>query len=235
MNTTLAACAGAVSAMFISTFWDIHKVGLAQWDLGYTMNGCLTGLVAITAGCATVETWAAVIIGIFAGLFLFLGSKLLIKLRIDDAVDAIPVHMIGGAWGVIATGLFTSPDRLERAFGMSDHVGWFYSWHRGSGDFTLLGIQLVGVLFIFGWTAVTMGAWFAMLKAMGWLRIDPLEEEAGMDISRHKGPCYDMDGAATKDAVDELNTSRRNLMGGGDKKLEASNDDKEEVENEETA
>lgn len=51
------------------------------------MNGCLTGLVAVTAGCATVEPWAAVVIGIFAGLFYLMGSKLLVKLRIDDAVD----------------------------------------------------------------------------------------------------------------------------------------------------
>ena len=61
------------------------------------MDGC-TGLVAITAGCATVETWAAVVIGITAGWVYLAISKLLIRLRIDDAVDAIPVHMGGGAW-----------------------------------------------------------------------------------------------------------------------------------------
>ena len=57
------------------------------------MNGCLTGLVAITAGCATVETWAAVIIGFFAGLFYLLGSFALVRLRIDDAVDALMAAM----------------------------------------------------------------------------------------------------------------------------------------------
>ena len=176
------------------------------------MNGVLTGLVAITAGCATVETWAAVVIGIFAGLFYLLGSKLLIHLRIDDAVDAIPVHMVGGAWGVIATGIFTSPDRLEAAFGMSEHVGWFYSWSRQSGDFTLLGIQLISVLFIFGWTSVLMGTFFYILNMFGLLRIDPLEEEVGMDISRHKGSAYDMDGSARADKVEQWNTSRRTLL-----------------------
>jgi Amt family ammonium transporter len=177
------------------------------------MNGCLTGLVAITAGCATVETWAAVVIGIFAGLFYLMGSKLLIHLRIDDAVDAIPVHMVGGAWGVIATGLFTSPDRLETAFGMSEHVGWFYSWSRQSGDFTLLGIQLISVLFIFGWTSVLMGTFFYILNMFGLFRINPLEEEVGMDISRHKGSAYDMDGGSAKaELVDQLNTSRRSLL-----------------------
>ena len=176
------------------------------------MNGVLTGLVAITAGCATVETWAAVVIGIFAGLFYLMGSKLLIHLRIDDAVDAIPVHMVGGAWGVIATGLFASPDRLEAAFGMSEHVGWFYSWCRQSGDFTLLGIQLISVLFIFGWTSVLMGTFFYILNMFGLLRIDPLEEEVGMDISRHKGSAYDMDGSARADKVEQWNTSRRTLL-----------------------
>ena len=176
------------------------------------MNGVLTGLVAITAGCATVDTWAAVVIGIFAGLFYLLGSKLLIHLRIDDAVDAIPVHMVGGAWGVIATGIFTSPDRLEAAFGMSEHVGWFYSWSRQSGDFTLLGIQLISVLFIFGWTSVLMGTFFYILNMIGLLRIDTLEEEVGMDISRHKGSAYDMDGSARADKVEQLNNSRHPVL-----------------------
>jgi Amt family ammonium transporter len=178
------------------------------------MNGCLTGLVAITAGCATVDTWCAVVLGVFAGIFYLLGSKLLVRLRIDDAVDAIPVHMVGGAWGVIATGLFTSPYRLQTAFNMDENVGWFYEWSRGSGNFTLLGIQLIAVLFIFVWTSVVMGAFFSFLKCMGWLRIDRLEEEVGMDISRHKGSAYDNDGSARASSVDQLNNSRRNLMAG---------------------
>lgn len=178
-------------------------------DLGYTMNGCLTGLVSITAGCATVETWAAVIIGIFAGLFYFMGSRLLVRLRIDDAVDAIPVHMIGGAWGVISTGLFSNPTRMEAAFGLGEHAGWFYEFSEGSADFTFLGIQLIAVLFIFAWTATTMGLFFYVLNVFGLFRISRLEEEVGMDISRHKGSCYNYeDGSAPVDKVIELNASR---------------------------
>jgi Amt family ammonium transporter len=125
VNTTLSACAGAVSAMFTSTLFDYWYTGIHSYDLGYTMNGCLTGLVAVTAGCATVETWAAVIIGIVAGWVYLAASKLLIRFRIDDAVDAIPVHMVGGAWGVIATGLFTKPELLEAAFpNNTEHYGW---------------------------------------------------------------------------------------------------------------
>lgn len=92
------------------------------------MNGCLTGLVAITAGAATVEPWAGVAIGICAGWFYLMGSALLVRFRIDDAVDAIPVHMVGGAWGVIANGLFASPSRLLAYLNTDTNVGWFYEW-----------------------------------------------------------------------------------------------------------
>lgn len=92
------------------------------------MNGCLTGLVGITSGAATVEPWAAVVIGICAGWVYLAGSSLLIRFRIDDAVDAIPVHMGGGAWGVVATGLFSSPQRLMNFLGTEQNVGWFYEW-----------------------------------------------------------------------------------------------------------
>jgi len=213
VNTTLGACAGAVSAMFTSTLFSNHKNGIVTYDLGYTMNGCLTGLVAITAGCATVDPWAAVVIGIVAGWLYLLGSKLLVKFRIDDAVDAIPVHMVGGAWGVISTGLFTTPSRRLLAFGSSDHAGWFYEWGRGSGDFTLLGIQCLSVLYIIGWTSVMMGFFFLVLNFFNLLRVDQLEEEAGMDISRHNGPAYDLDaGAAQPEEIDALNKSRHGAV-----------------------
>jgi hypothetical protein len=95
---------------------------------------------------------------------------------------------------------------------MSEHVGWFYSWSRQSGDFTLLGIQLLSVLFIFGWTSVLMGTFFYILNTFDLLRIDPLEEEVGMDISRHKGSAYDMSGSARSEKVEQWNTSRRSLL-----------------------
>jgi len=146
--------------------------------------GCLTGLVAITAGCATVETWAAVVIGIVAG-WVYLGiSKLLVWLRLDDAVDAIPVHCGGGAWGLISTGLFTAPYLLEQAYENDQHFGWFYEWGRGSGDFTLMGCQLIAVLFIFAWTFSLMGFWFYMIHLLGWLRVAEDEELAGLEIPR---------------------------------------------------
>jgi Amt family ammonium transporter len=186
----------------------LDREGIFTYDLSYTMNGCLTGLVSITAGCATVEPWAAVLIGITGGWFYLLGSHLLVKFRIDDAVDAIPVHMVGGMWGVLSTGLLTSPNLLEKAFGQDEHFGWFYELARGNGDFTLMGIQIIAVLFIFGWTFVVMGVYFVILNYFGWLRINPLEEEVGMDISYHKGAAYNMDGSAAPEAIMALDLSR---------------------------
>lgn len=81
VNTTLGACAGALSAMFTSTIIDERRTGVHTYDLGLTMNGCLSGLVAITAGAATVETWAAVLIGVIAGWAYLWGSHLLKKFR----------------------------------------------------------------------------------------------------------------------------------------------------------
>ena len=172
-----------------------------------TMNGCLTGLVAITAGCASVDTWAAVLIGIIAGWVYMFASKLIIKLRIDDAVDAIPVHMFGGMWGVFAAGLFSKPELLSRAYTLDAHAGWFYEWGRGSGDFTMIGTQIAAIAFILGWVGVTTGIFFYTLNFMGMLRVSALEEEAGMDISRHKGSAYDIKDVNT-DVITQLNSSR---------------------------
>merc|ERR1712086_547184 len=104
MGTTLAAAAGAVSSMFFDTLLGFLSEGEAEYDLTMAMNGCMGGLVGITAGCSTVEPWAAIIIGLIAGVVYVLASKLLVKLKIDDAVDAIPVHFFNGMWGCIATG-----------------------------------------------------------------------------------------------------------------------------------
>ena len=176
------------------------------------MNGCLTGLAAITAAAASVDTYGAVIIGIVAGWVYIALSKLLVRFKIDDAVDAIPVHMGGGTWGLLATGLLSKPELLQAAYGQSEHVGWFYEWGRGSGNFTLMACQLVAILFVFGWVFVIMTIFYRFLNYFGWLRIDYLEEEVGLDISRHKGGCYDLtSGSANEEAVLELRNSRHKM------------------------
>ena len=172
--------------MFVMT--ANHKIMFACTTFPFfALHLFLTGLAAITAPCATIEPWAAVVIGTTAGFLYCLASKTLIRFKIDDAVDAIPVHMVGGAWGVLSAGLFSNPCRMEAFFGRSKHVGWFYEWGRGSANFNVVGLQIIAVIFIFSWTFVVMGIFFYILQLMNVLRMDPLEEEAGMGVSRHKG------------------------------------------------
>ena len=190
INTTIAAASGGLSALFTQHFLDRWKTGLRMYDTTVTMNGVLTGLVAVTAPCGSVYPWAAYVIGVVAGWLYLYASKLLVRFRIDDPADAVPVHMVGGAWGMIATGLFSPRHLLNEAYGRNIHEGWFYAWGNGSGDFTLIGIQILAVIWIFAWVFVVFGLFTWSLNAVGMLRVNAYEEEVGMDISAHKGSAY---------------------------------------------
>ncbi|KAL7460627.1 hypothetical protein ACHAXS_001071 [Conticribra weissflogii] len=144
------------------------------------MNGCLGGLVSITGSCGVVEPWAAVIIGFVAGLSYLLTSKLLVRLRIDDAVDAIPVHMTNGLWGTFAVGLFASPTRIEYAYGQPNDVGVFMG-----GNGILLLCQIISILFVLGWVACLMIPFFCLLNYMGRLRAESVDEVEGLDYRYH--------------------------------------------------
>jgi Amt family ammonium transporter len=209
VTTTIAAAAGCVSAMFTDTIIDAIQTGETSYDLTMAMNGALGGLVGITAGCSVVTPWAALIIGIIAGWVYYGFSKLLILLKIDDAVDAVPVHFANGMWGVIAVGLFSEESRQNIAYsGSIAHVGWFYN----GSDANLLLCQFVCVVWIIGWVSVTMIPFFIALKALGLFRVDPLEEEVGLDISHHRGAAYDFSGP-NQDDVEELMEIRASKHG----------------------
>jgi Ammonium Transporter Family len=148
----------------------------------YLLRLCsLSGLVAITAGCGVVEHWAAVVIGVVAGWAYMAADAALIKCKLDDAVSAIPVHLANGIWGVLAAGLFASPDLLQAAYGKDSHPGFFYA----PLDSNLMPAQLVGILFMLGWTLVTMLPFFGCLNFLGWFRVNELEELVGLDASYH--------------------------------------------------
>lgn len=178
INTTLAPAVATVVCMFFT--WVLNK----KPDVSMCLNASLAGLVAVTAPCASVEPWAAVVIGVVSG-FLVVGACNLLdqKLHIDDPVGAVGVHGFNGLWGGIATGLFASPDHYT---GMS---GLFY----GGGEF--FGIQLLGIVTVIAWTAVWMTAIFAAIKYLPvvfkWvkeangLRAPAAHEIAGLDISEH--------------------------------------------------
>ncbi|KAL7530664.1 hypothetical protein ACHAXR_003618 [Thalassiosira sp. AJA248-18] len=142
--------------------------------------GCLIlcGLVGVsTATLANIASLSAVTttLGASAGAVTF---------RIDDAVEAIPVHLGPGIWGVVSVGLFASPRRLEEVYGHSNH----HSLTHGSSDATLLGTNLVGLLFIMSWVLVTMLPFFFVLSYLGWFRTDSLEEIIGLDPHTHQAP-----------------------------------------------
>ncbi|GMI38917.1 hypothetical protein TeGR_g2645 [Tetraparma gracilis] len=195
VTTTIAAASGCVSCLMCRFVMSDDNT----WDLTAAMNGCLGGLVAITANCAVVHPWAAFIIGIIAGPVYLGGSNLLIKLKIDDTVDAVPVHMFNGMWGLIATGLFANPDLKEAAYG-NRIAGLFY------GDGELLGAELITILFVFGWVTAIMLPFFIFLRKAGLFRVSQMDEEIGLDISKHGGSAYVMAGpseAALKKFEDE--------------------------------
>lgn len=97
MNTSISGAAAAISAFSFN--WALSH--FREKSIGSLTNGILAGLVSITAGCAGVTQWGALIIGFLGGIIYILASKLLIKLRIDDPLDAAPVHGFCGAWGVL--------------------------------------------------------------------------------------------------------------------------------------
>jgi Amt family ammonium transporter len=212
VTTTVAAACGCVTAMFTDTIIEAHKTGEASYDLTMAMNGCLAGLVAITAGCSVVTPWSAVIIGIVAGWVYYGFSKFLIAMKIDDAVDAVPVHFANGCWGVIAVGLFAEETAMATAGYNSAHTGWFYSWGKGTGDANLLLCQFIAVVWICGWVFFVMTPFFLTLNALGMFRVDPLEEDVGLDISHHRGAAYDLSSAKQAD-VEELMEVRASRHG----------------------
>jgi len=210
VTTTTAAATGCVTAMFTDTIIDMLQTGEASYDLTMAMNGCLGGLVAITAGCSVVTPGMAIIIGMVGGWVYYGFSKFLIAMRIDDAVDAVPVHFANGMWGVIAVGLFANEDAMATAGYNSDHTGWFYSWGKGSGDANLLLCQICCVLWVCAWVFTIMTPFFLVLNALGMFRVDALEEEVGLDISHHRGAAYDLEGPKKEDVEElmELRASR---------------------------
>jgi Amt family ammonium transporter len=182
-NTTLAACAGGLVAVFFA-YPRSHK-----WDLGISVNGFLAGLVAITAPCYWVSPFGAIMIGGIAGVVVILGVDLLERLRIDDPIGAWPVHGLCGIWGTLAIGLFaTGQYGLPGPTGAdtsSPITGVFYG-----GGFDQLKVQAIGSLIVCAIVFVVALGLMYGVKAMGILRISEEHELEGIDIVEHGAPAY---------------------------------------------
>ena len=173
VNTTLAAAAGALGAMFHTYF--VTK----SWNVSFILNGSLAGLVAITAGCATVTPINAVIIGLLSGVVLVISIGVVESLKIDDAVGAFSVHGACGAFGTLMIGIVGSSALLEAG-----------DWkHQASlldgGSLDLLGAQIIGVVVIAIWVGVTSFIMFRVLNSMEVLHVDPEADRIGIDAYEH--------------------------------------------------
>jgi len=211
-NTALSGAAGGITALFTNLYLVERATGEPYFSILHAMNGSLSGLVAITSGCGIVEPWAAIVIGTIAGWVYLCASSLLIKLRIDDAVDAIPVHMFNGIWGVIATGFFASPRFMDLAYGAGkgSNPGLFYPVD-GKVSGNLLGCQVTLVVFIIGWVFATMMPFFIYLNYKGWFRADSLEELVGLDVSYHGRDLDSPDGDVKEEYIEAFRKQKGSL------------------------
>jgi len=173
INTNLAAALGGIAAMV--TVW----MRFGKPDLSMAMNGALAGLVAITAPCAFVDPWAALVIGASAGYIVVRAVELLDSLKIDDPVGAIPVHGVCGVWGTLCVGIFG-----KATLGL-EHNGFVYSANPMQ-----LGIQMVGSVTTIVFVVVSMWGVFKLIDMTVGLRVSREEELRGLDIGEHGMEAY---------------------------------------------
>jgi Amt family ammonium transporter len=182
-NTTLAACAAGLTAMAYA--YTMAK----KWDVSFTVNGFLAGLVAITCPCYWVSPTGAILLGGVAGVVVVAGVELLEWLRIDDPIGAVPVHGICGIWGTVSLGLFacgkygaTGPVAPDNSAPLA---GLFYG-----GGFHLLAAQAIGSLIVTTTTFAVAMAVMYLVNATGTLRVSEEGERYGLDLHEHGISAY---------------------------------------------
>lgn len=180
MRFTDEFSAAAFAAILSSTI--ISWILLGKLDLGMTLNGCLAGLVAVTAGCAFVSLSSALIIGFIAGILVVLSVIWFDHIKIDDPVGAISVHLINGVFGTLAVGLFAQ-DGIGGAYLLlmdcSIVVGFLYYFLNFTGIIaTAFYVFLISLIF-----------WFILKSTIG-IRVSLYEEIQGLDIGEHGNTAY---------------------------------------------
>lgn len=167
-TTNLCTAVSTLTVMFIT--WVKYK----KPDVSMTLNGSLAGLVAITAGCDTVEPWAAAVIGVIAGFVVVFGIEFIDKVcKIDDPVGAVGVHGMCGFVGTICVGIFSN------GYGTNGKEGLVY------GEFECFGIEVLGAVVVALYVAVAMTIVFFVIKHTMGLRASREEEIKGLDITEH--------------------------------------------------
>lgn len=167
VTTCLGGASGGITATATSWIKD------SKPDLTMVINGILAGLVAVTAGCEGVSYFGAIIIGGIGGVLVVYAVPFFDKLKIDDPVGAISVHLVNGVWGTLAVGLF------------NQEKGLFYG-----GGITQLINQIIGIVSIGAFTiAFSVAAWFILKQTLG-IRVTRDEELMGLDVGEHGMEAY---------------------------------------------
>ncbi|HOK41600.1 MAG TPA: ammonium transporter [bacterium] len=171
LTTMLASCSATLSSTFTS--W----IFIGKPDLSMIINGCLAGLVAITAPCSIVTPVAAILIGIIAGIIVVFAVLFFDKIKIDDPVGALAVHLANGIWGTFSVGLFANSEKIK---------GLFYG-----GGFAQLFTQIIGIfsvgIFTFSFSLIL---WKMLSIILNGIRVTAKEEYIGLDIGEHSMEGY---------------------------------------------
>ncbi|MBP7738921.1 MAG: ammonium transporter [Spirochaetes bacterium] len=184
VTTNTAAATAILSSAVMS--WIMQK----KPDLSMIINGALAGLVAITAPCAFVSVKSAAVIGLIAGILVVLAVVMFDKLKLDDPVGALSVHLVNGIFGTLAVGLFAQ----DKITGTATGNGLFFG-----GGMKLLGAQAIGVVAVGAFTfIVAFAVWFVIKLVMG-IKVSREEEIQGLDLGEHGMKGYpDFQGFLTK-------------------------------------
>ncbi|QYM78155.1 ammonium transporter [Horticoccus luteus] len=175
VNTNIAAATGSIGAAL--TAWVLLK----KPDFSMILNGCLAGLVAITAPCAFVTVPAGAVIGLIAGIIVVPAVILFDKLKIDDPVGALSVHLVNGIWGTLATGLFYDKAVAAMAAGVTTETT-----RLAQTLIQLKGIVCVGAFAFAG----SLLFWWVVKAATKGIRVTAEEETEGLDIGEHGNEAY---------------------------------------------
>ncbi len=193
-NTTLAACAGGMIAMMLGLWMGNTK---GKFDLGFTLNGCLGGLVAITCPCYWVSPLGATLLGAVAGAVVFGAMYFIEWLRIDDPVGAVAVHGFCGIWGTLSLGLFASGQFGITGPAGADNsapvTGLFYG-----GGWSVLEAQAIGTFTIAAAVFAVAGIMMFVIQKLPYpwkLRVEPHGEtgDGGLDVFDHGTEVYPAD------------------------------------------
>ncbi len=197
-GSTMAADAGAIARVALTTNTAAAAATLTAtltaWlllkkpDLSMILNGTLAGLVAVTAPCAFISVGSSLVIGLIAGVLVVLAVIMFDKLRIDDPVGALSVHLVNGVFGTLCVGLFAQDKFMPGTTG----DGLFF----GSSKLLLSQITAIVTVGIFTFV-VSIIAWY-IIKAIFGLRVSEEEETVGLDIGEHGNEAYHISGSAER-------------------------------------